>query len=348
MANIFKTRIDEIFENFFRPTKFFTDLSSLLFWVNVVLPLLLFIPNIDEKLEVIIKQISLFLMLMYFVVYQISNIYFLPQINLKRREQLLSNALPFSISDSKTNQYYNNSIPLSVKKVGVNVMESAFFSSRIASYKATAKLITLLIFTLVAVPLFKTSGYEINIVTSYVRVLFSAEILVEFIKIFMFKSRCTQLYSEIEQLLYKKKELSDIEVFQYYGNYEAAKTSCGIFLYLPDRKFQKINEEISKEWEVKCEMLEIPNKENAQIKLAAQSMPDHIKANYGKLYTKLKSKYPKVDQEDLQEFIKYRYYIIQQRYADLHDKDTQKTLKSSEQKELEELKITLHLFSDKK
>ena len=109
---------------------------------------------------------------------------------------MLSNAYGSELTDKKAIGYYNNNEKNSIKKLGVNVFESTFFTrnnTNIMIKQNTIKIIIDVIIWLVIVLLMKDK----NIVLCITQSIFSSEILISYFKLLYFNNKS---YTQINKL----------------------------------------------------------------------------------------------------------------------------------------------------
>ena len=164
------------------------------------------------------------------------------------------NALDAKFSQYKTNEYYNNSFSSSMKRLGANVMESAFFTKRLTDHILFLKRIIIILW-IVSFFIIWISFSNIDWSTTIARLIFSAEIAVEWLKIEFLRSRCKKIYEGLEKLFEKSKKdntmISQSAILRYFANYEAAKSSSGVWILYSEKDFNqnpKLNQKFTAEW----------------------------------------------------------------------------------------------------
>ena len=136
-------------------------LLSIFYYVSVVISLILSI-----KFNNILCVTLIVLHILYIIGDTINDMIFKNFAENERRKTLLSNAYGSELTDKKTVGYYNNNEKNSIKKLGVNVFESTFFTksnTNIMIKQNTIKIIIDVIIWLVIILIMKDK----NIVLCY-------------------------------------------------------------------------------------------------------------------------------------------------------------------------------------
>jgi hypothetical protein len=174
-----------------------------------------------------------------------------------RRKQLLSDSFGVSLSHDHTSLYYNNSFAPSVQRLGGNTMENALFSKEIAARMLGRKRIIILGYLIIWLIAFALRHNNLELLTWITQLVFSGEILTEWLKLEILRFNCEQTYEELySHFLHKlgQDSLSAIaNVLNAFARYEAAKSTAGLMLSTSD--FQNLNPTLSKKWEKICKEL---------------------------------------------------------------------------------------------
>ena len=260
MNNTNAVRIDEI-DQYYAPINTLKRISTLLFWGNAGLSF--FMPyalSIFGQIGAgVLQVIFLVSVLTFFSISQVSSLYLVPRAEIMRRKQLFSDSFGLPFSEDHTSLYYNNLFSPSVQRLGANTMENALFSKEIAARMLGRKRIIIMGYIIVWLVIFSIRHNNLEILTWITQLVFSGEILTEWLKleILRFSSEQTykELYSHFLHKLGQDSPSSKANVLNAFVTYEAAKSTAGILLSTND--FKRLNPTLSKQWEQICKELDM-------------------------------------------------------------------------------------------
>jgi hypothetical protein len=248
MSNTNAERVDEISQYYALVIKL-GKISESIFWISVVLSFVIPYSTsiVGKTITNIIQICFLLLVLVYFGISQSSTLYYFPQAEFKRRKQLLSNSFGVALSYDSTEKYYNNKFAPSIKRLGANTMENAFFSEEIASKMLERRRIIIVGYLVVWFLVLVIRHDNLEIIAWITQLVFSGEIVAEWLKLEIFRFRCQQMYQELySYFLLKLEEDSSNEIatlLNAYTTYETAKSDAGILL--STRDFSELNPTLS-------------------------------------------------------------------------------------------------------
>ena len=219
------------------------NLLSIFYYVSIVISLIICIRFND------ILCITLIIIhILYIMADSINDIIFKNFAENERRKTLISNAYGSELTDKKTIGYYNNNEKNSIKKLGVNVFESIFFtkSNTIIMIKQNAvRIIIDVIIWLVIILIMKDK----NIVLCITQSIFSSEILISYLKLLYFNSKVNGIYNKLFTLFITNKYSSknESQLLECAFEYECLKSSAHILLSTSN--FNKNNKKWTANWE---------------------------------------------------------------------------------------------------
>ncbi|MEH2223151.1 hypothetical protein [Nostoc sp.] len=260
MNNTGKERVDEV-SQYYAPIKTLGTISMVLFWSNAALSFVMpYSVSILGKVGTdILQAFFLVLVLTYFSISQVSSLYLVPRAELMRRKNLLSDSFGVPLSHEHTSLYYNNSFSPSVQRLGANTMENALFSKEIASKMLGRKRVIILGYLLGWFFAFSLRYDNLQLLMWITQLVFSAEIISEWLKLEILRFRHERTYEELYyHFLHKIGQDSSraiANVLNALVNYEAAKSNAGILLSTKD--FQELNPILSNRWKKICQELDI-------------------------------------------------------------------------------------------
>jgi hypothetical protein len=265
MNNAETGRIDEV-SQYYAPIAKLGAISAVLFWSIAILSFSTpySISFFGKAVADIIQAFFLVLVLSYFSISQVSSLYLVPRAELMRRKQMLSNSFGVPLSHDHTYLYYNNSFTPSVQRLGANTMENSLFSKEIASRMLARKRVIIFGYLLTWLIAFSLRHDNLELLTWITQLVFSGEILSEWLKLEILRFRHERTYDEMySHFLHKLGQDSPCataNVLNTFATYEAAKSTAGILLSTND--FQKLNPVLSKRWKQICEELDMQDGTN--------------------------------------------------------------------------------------
>ncbi len=166
----------------------------------------------------------------------------------ERRKTMIADAFQVDITSNKTENYYNNRFSPSVKKLGVDSFESTLYTkANLHSMIRYSGLKILFILIMWLIILFNIE--EGNMLIMLVQGLFSAEVLLNYIKMIYYYIHVSKIYDDFYKLFVTKKynETKDLAlVIEYVMDYETIKSYCHIML--SSIFFEKNKDSLSLKW----------------------------------------------------------------------------------------------------
>lgn len=219
------------------------NLLIILYYVSVAISLILCI-----KFNNILCITLIIIHILYFMADTINDMIFKNFAENERRKTLISNAYGSELTDKKAIGYYNNNEKNSIKKLGVNVFESTFFTksnTNIMIKQNSVKIIIDVIIWLVIVLIMKDK----NIVLCITQSIFSSEILISYFKLLYFNNKVNGIYNKLFTLFITNKysNKNEAQLLEYAFEYECLKSSAHILL--SSSNFNQNNEKWTEDWE---------------------------------------------------------------------------------------------------
>ncbi len=260
MTNINSTRIDEI-SQYYAPINQIGDINTLFFWGNALLSLVMPYSTsvFGKSCSDVLQAFFLVLVLTYFILSQVSSLYLIPRAERMRRRQMLSDSFGAALSLDRTALYYNNSYAPSVERLGANTMENALFSKEITARMLERKRIVISGYLFIWLFAFSLRHDNLEVLTWITQLVFSSEILTEWIKLEILRSRFEQTFDDLHShFLHKlghRTPCAIANILDAFVSYESAKSTAGILLSTTD--FQNLNPALSKKWQQICQELDM-------------------------------------------------------------------------------------------
>lgn len=265
MTNTNAERVDEI-SQYYAPVIKLGKISELIFWIYVALSFVIpYSASIfGETTTDIIQICFLLLVLGYFSISQISSLYYFPRAEFERRKQLLSNSFGVPLSCDNTERYYNNEFAPSIKRLGANTMENAFFSEAIASKMLRRRRVIIVGYIVVWFIVLAIRHSSLELISWITQLVFSGEIIAEWLKLEILRFRCKKMYQELYDYFRFRSEHDShngiATVMNAFATYESAKSDAGIMLSTSD--FYELNPILSERWNKIRQKLNMNNESN--------------------------------------------------------------------------------------
>ncbi|WP_079708055.1 hypothetical protein [Paraliobacillus ryukyuensis] len=227
-------------------------INMLLFWATIILSLVIHFVTKPEW-ETWINVVFIFFSLLFFLVNNILTIELIPRAEKKRKTHLLSNSLNVPLDNERTNLYYNNLHSSSILRLGLNVFENALFSFKVSEKMLLRERTKVFLYITLWVLLLLIRQTQVELLSIIAQTLFSTSLLSNWIRLELYKREMEQTFEKCRSLFLQKNKQEIVpnttvaEILDLTIGYESLKARMGISL--STRVFQKINPEVSKEWE---------------------------------------------------------------------------------------------------
>ncbi|ADU67269.1 hypothetical protein Selin_2557 [Desulfurispirillum indicum S5] len=244
-------RVDEV-SRYYRSAGRLEFIVAGLFWINALLSLIiLFSEDIPVLWQKSLPILFILTVLFQFVASQVNRFYLIPRAEQLRRKQMLSDSFGTPLSHDKTALYYNNMYAPSIKRLGANTMENAFFSSEVAGKMLITKRARVLVYIACWIFLFSLRGIDLNVMMWITQIIFSGEIVAQWLSLEALRVRQERTYERLHNYFLHKiggdsaKEIATI--LDAFVAYETAKSSSSCLL--SSKVFHKLNPSLTKKWE---------------------------------------------------------------------------------------------------
>ncbi len=230
----------------YRPSEILEKIEKVFFCLDIVAALVALVSN--ETISSIAIVVQIVVALLYFVSNTIDDGCFWYEAEKQRRKNGIQNGLGMRLSEYDTEEYYNNNLPHSLEKYGMNILESNYFSKIIAG-KMLLKVGAYALGSVVALVIACRFVSDGNVLLLIAQTTFSSYVLVDFVMLLLYKIRLEALYSEAYNVfvLGSRTHINQAWIISYVVEYEAIKAHYKIRL---DQKiFNKMNGELSAKWQ---------------------------------------------------------------------------------------------------
>lgn len=170
-----------------------------------------------------------------------------------KRKDLLDNAFGSHLSEYDTNGYYNNELPKSINKLAVNNFESSFFTYRILKSGLAAQIAKILVVILVFLTVSLTA--ERDMVIFLFQLTLPVNSSVSFVRYCLTYNRVERIYNNYRTLFDNNQTPRHADLISNILSYSAALATGRTLL--SEKRYTKLNDQLSKEWEGICKSLKI-------------------------------------------------------------------------------------------
>jgi uncharacterized protein YhhL (DUF1145 family) len=250
MKNTKPERIDEVSKYYGSAAKL-GDIGTFLFWIIALVSLAMpYSQKLEPVPQSVLQSIFLVVVLIYFVLSQVSRFYLIPKAETKRRMQMLSDAFDVTLSHEKTQNYYNNLFPASFNRLGANTMENSLFSSKVAAEMLSPKRLIIGFYIVAWFIAFSLRHNNLDVLTWITQLVFSGEIIAQWLSLEFLRCRHERTYDQLHDHFLHSVGSDTSEgkasILNYFAEYESAKASAG--LLLSTKVFNKLNPSLTGDW----------------------------------------------------------------------------------------------------
>lgn len=253
------SRVDEV-EKHYKPVDQINKAGQWLFWLLITLSFLQFF---KASLPAIIQDIATILFLVGAVLSLGLSIFsrsmLTPKAERARRKQNLSNAFGASLSNERTNLYYNNSYKHSILRLGANTFENSLFSKETAGEMLKKTRLVFVGYFIIWLVVLLVRQSNLDLITWITQVLFSGDIIGYWVSLELLRHRTERVFERYHDFFLHNIDDSSAEgmatIIDIYSDYESAKASAGI--KLDSEIFHKLNPTLTVQWEELKEQLKM-------------------------------------------------------------------------------------------
>jgi len=246
-----ETRVDEVAQHYRAPARA-ASVSWWLFYVGAALSLATPFASLMSNKLLAQGVVVAFLVatLAHFVVDQAQRFYWLPRAQRERRRSLLSDAFGAVLTHDRTNLYHNNEVDPSVRRLGANTLENAFFSKSIAQDMLKRARAVSAVYAALWLVVFAVRHDSLDTLTGATQIVFSGNIIAGWLNLEVLRSRFERTFDDLHahfRAAQQTRSANEIaEVIDAVIAYEAAKAAAGVLL--DSATFNRLNTELSSRW----------------------------------------------------------------------------------------------------
>ena len=239
------SRRDDVME-LYKPSGILGKIEKILFSIDIIAALVSLASN--QVISSIAVTIQIVVALLYFISNTIDDGCFWYEAEKQRRKNGIQNGLGTRLSEYETEGYYNNDLPPSLEKYGMNILESNYFSKIISGkmmIKTGLGAIAAVVALIIACILMK----NVNILLIIAQTAFSSYVLVDFAMLVLYKIRMEDVYNDAYNILILGNQTRNHQAWlvSYIVEYEAIKAHYKV--RLDEKIFNKVNADVSVKWQ---------------------------------------------------------------------------------------------------
>jgi hypothetical protein len=252
-------RIDEL-EDDYNAIERVSSITRYLFWASAIMSLLMPYSSFTSGfISQAIIVLFLVLVILHFSLSKFNELQLIPAAEKKRRKQLLSNAFNVPLIPEHTVGYYNNPVPPSLKRLGVSILENAFFGRAICSTMLRTERIIILGYVVLWLMAIFFRATDLSLIVTLTQLLFSGQIFTQWLRLEFLVARLNNVYESLYALFLHQIAIDQLRgmagILDHFAAYESAKASASI--KQSKSVFEKLNRELTKKWEDICRKLAI-------------------------------------------------------------------------------------------
>ena len=227
-----------------------------IFWFIFILsivPAFLKLLNIKLNIDDLISTLNIICIICFFVLDIVVENILVPQADSKRHDDFIDNSFGSSFSSNPSIGYFDTEeLQQGLYKAASNLFENCFFTYSLVK-AVTIRKTLLPTVVLLSIAVFAYYGFkEVPFALTLLQALFSATVLGNLIKHFILMVRLHSIHDAWITLFQNQDIKSNTEkyrtlIYRYWLQYESLQSR--IQAGIPDRIFNKLNPDLTKEWE---------------------------------------------------------------------------------------------------
>lgn len=252
MSTTSPPRRDDL-SQYFAPVEQAETVSVWLFRTNMALSLASLLGETWTKLHApgILEAALLVLVVIQLALGAVIRLRLFPHALDRRRKQLLANAMGAMLTDDRTEGYYNNPLPGSLKRLAVNTFENSLFSKEIVAEMLVRRRWRAGIYLLVwlALVIYRRTTMEALAFTT--QVVFSADVVADWLNLEVLSKRHQATFDWFYSFFASRSGYTtapgQANILDAVIGYECDKARAGV--QQSTAIFAKRNAELSKKWD---------------------------------------------------------------------------------------------------
>ena len=247
-------RVDTVSTYYKLPQKV-DRISSFLMWMSICISIIVLFLNKVGPVKELINILYVIVTLLYFLASNTNDLYLLRKAENKRTTHLLSNGLGVSLDDEFTNRYYNNELPPSIYRLGMNVFENTFFTSSISKKMLYSESIKILMYVIIWFLLLLNRKTPLETIAVVSQTLLGTTLITHGVRIFMLYIESKSLFERFRNVFLNyfsnsfdgNVKVLESQILDLCVKYEVLKGALGVLL--SEKIFNEMNKKLTSEWE---------------------------------------------------------------------------------------------------
>ena len=255
-------RIDEL-NKYYKPIGIIDKCAKILFWICSIISILIF--SLKGDTSNWLQQSSdigfIISVLTYSILSNYNSFFLIPSVEKIRRKQLISDALKVPLTPEITKNYYNNELFPSITRLGVCVLENTYFAKKVCKEMLKFERIRVFIYFILWFIVVCIRQVDTGLLIILTQILFSGEVIFYWLRLELLCHKNEVIHESLyNHFLSYKTTIDDVKtakILDCFVSYECAKSNASI--KQSSKIFDKINPQLSSEWESIKEKLNITN-----------------------------------------------------------------------------------------
>lgn len=244
-------RNDPIREKYYKPLEIADSAGDWLFIVAAVISIIALFVEKEGHPDgyKIVQGLFAIVVIVLFVIGQVSRLYFAPRAEDRRREDLLSNCYGVDLTFDRTTGYYNNNESDPTRRIGLCVLENTFYTKSITLRMARSERIRGAIYLLVWLGIVLYRDTDLGLATAAAQAVFSEQVVSRWLRVEWLRIRSENIFRDLHRAFLSKpnQDVLKAQVLEAFSTYEATKSNGGVVL--SKGIFEKLNPTLSHEWD---------------------------------------------------------------------------------------------------
>lgn len=245
------SKSDPIRTNYYNAVERADKVSDVLFYVSATLSIVsLFVDKSTHSLayDIVLTCFALSVVAL-FIIGLVSRLYWTPRAEDKRRQDFFASACGISLSHQKTDGYYNNDFTEPIRRMAAQILENSHFSKAIALRMVRTERIRVIVYGCIWLTCVFNRNADLGLLIAASQAVFSEQIVSKWLRLEWLRIRFERTYDEVHRMFRSKPASQSFKAMtlESLGSYETAKATAAITL--SSSLFQKMNDQLSAEWE---------------------------------------------------------------------------------------------------
>lgn len=226
-------------------------LSDLAFFAGAILSVvsLYVVKEWGALLYGVVNVLFALMVLLVFVSGLLIRFYYFPRAEGARIQDFLGHVYSIGVTHNPTDAYYNNQEKSPMRKMGAQLLENSLFTKEIASCMLRGMRVRYGIYVIVWLSLILVRNVEFGFLLVASQLVFNEQVLAKWIRLEWLRYRSERTYDQVYRLFVNKLDGTrfNCSVIEHFTYYETSKMNASI--QLSSRVFQKVNPDLSIEWD---------------------------------------------------------------------------------------------------